>query len=88
VWPGGRTLTVRCCVDWSEQRHHLAGGLATALLTLLIDLDWICRAPKGRYLTGISAGMAGLQEVSGTRPTRWRSGDAAPNPVAHVPLAQ
>jgi DNA-binding transcriptional ArsR family regulator len=39
---------LRFCVDWTEQRHHLAGRLGAALLTALIDKRWIVRRPQGR----------------------------------------
>ncbi len=80
--PAGRPLTVRYCVDWSEQRHHLAGGLGAALLARLLELDWIRRAPKGRALTVTPAGTAGLHEVFGILATRWHGGRAEPGPVA------
>ena len=63
--PGGRPLTVRYCVDWSEQRHHLAGGLGAALLARLAVLDWIRRAPRGRAVTLTPAGAQGLRDVFG-----------------------
>ncbi|MGH7883508.1 MAG: transcriptional regulator, partial [Candidatus Dormibacteraceae bacterium] len=34
---------IRYCIDWSEQRHHLAGTIGRGLLTRLIELGWICR---------------------------------------------
>ncbi len=38
---------LRYCIDWSEQRHHLAGAVGRALLTRLLDLGWVrhARAP-------------------------------------------
>lgn len=32
--------TVRCCVDWTEQRHHVAGQLGRALLDALRAARW------------------------------------------------
>lgn len=83
--PGGRRLTVRYCVDWSEQRHHLAGGLGRALLTRLLELDWIRRAPRGRALAVTPAGVAGLQEVFALPPERWRAGEPEAGPAAGTP---
>jgi DNA-binding transcriptional ArsR family regulator len=51
---------VRYCVDWSEQRHHLAGALGAALLSWLVDLDWVRRSPTSRALQVTDAGRAGL----------------------------
>ena len=42
---------VRYWLDWSEQRHHLAGPLGTALAGRLFDLDWIRRTSRRRGLS-------------------------------------
>lgn len=33
----------RACLDWSQRRHHLAGRYGDALLTRMIELDWLAR---------------------------------------------
>jgi DNA-binding transcriptional ArsR family regulator len=40
----------RICVDWSERRHHLAGGLGVALLTRITDLKWAKRENNSRIV--------------------------------------
>ena len=80
--PEGRPLTVRYCVDWSEQRHHLAGGLGAALLKRLVDLEWIRRAPKGRAVTLTPAGARGLRDVFGLGDLQEE--DAAPASADHA----
>lgn len=62
--PGRRPL-VRYCVDWSEQRHHLAGKLGAALADRLFELDWIRRLPAPRALRVTPEGEQGLYEVLG-----------------------
>ncbi len=58
---GRRTRPViRYCVDWSEQRHHLAGALGASLATRLFELGWVEPAPRGRAVFPTSAGAAGL----------------------------
>ncbi len=57
--PGGRSA-IRYCVDWSEQRHHLSGGLGRALLRRLSELDWLRRASGSRAVTLTEAGRRGL----------------------------
>ena len=42
--PRGR-VAVRPCLDWSERRHHLAGGMADALLDHLLTNGWLRRHP-------------------------------------------
>jgi hypothetical protein len=60
-----RRRTVRYCVDWTEQRHHLAGGLGRGLLDRLTGLDWIRAARGDRAVTITPAGRDGLREVFG-----------------------
>lgn len=38
----------RQCLDWSERRYHLAGGVGAALAQRLFELEWIQRIPKNR----------------------------------------
>ena len=52
---------MRYCLDWSEQRHHLAGSLGAALADRFLALDWIRRSPQSRALTVTDAGRAGLR---------------------------
>lgn len=43
-----RRPLLRFCLDWSEQRHHLAGRLGAHVLTAFIDAGWITRTPGQR----------------------------------------
>ena len=38
------------CLDWTERRFHLAGGLGAALLARFLDARWVVRRPDGRAL--------------------------------------
>jgi DNA-binding transcriptional ArsR family regulator len=60
-----RRPLIRYCVDWSEQRHHLAGSLGAAICSRLFELSWIKRAPKGRAVFVTPEGAKGLQESLG-----------------------
>jgi hypothetical protein len=60
----GRPL-VRYCVDWSEQRHHLAGAVGASLARRLFDLGWLRRADRGRAVHVTPAGAARLRETFG-----------------------
>jgi DNA-binding transcriptional ArsR family regulator len=64
--PGRRPL-VRYCIDWSEQRHHLAGGLGAALCTRLFELGWIRRAARSRAVHVTDAGEHGIERSFGVR---------------------
>lgn len=37
---------VRCCLDWSERRPHIGGGLGAALLDRVRDEGWIAAGPE------------------------------------------
>ncbi len=56
----GRRAPVRYCLDWSEQRHHLAGPLGTALTERLFALGWLRRTARRRVVVLTDAGRAGL----------------------------
>lgn len=62
--PGaGRRPFVGYCVDWSEQRHHLAGAVGAAVHDRLLELRWIVRQPRGRAVWLTPAGAEGLSET-------------------------
>jgi DNA-binding transcriptional ArsR family regulator len=54
--------TGRCCLDWTEQRHHLAGAVGRGLLARFLELGWLVPSPKGRALRLTDAGRAGFHE--------------------------
>ncbi len=56
---------IRYCVDWSEQRHHLAGSLGAALADRMFDLGWVSRARRGRAVHLSETGLSGLRETFG-----------------------
>lgn len=57
---------IRYCIDRSEQRHHLAGGLGAALTSRLFELGWIERpASPHRAITVTDAGVNGLGSAFG-----------------------
>ena len=61
----GQRAPIRYCLDWSEQRHHLAGPLGAALTDRMIELDWLRRIDATRVLRITELGLAGLQETFG-----------------------
>jgi DNA-binding transcriptional ArsR family regulator len=62
--PARRPL-IRYCVDWSEQRHHLAGALGAALAAHMIDLGWVRRAQRSRAVHVTDTGYDGLSDRFG-----------------------
>jgi hypothetical protein len=57
------------CLDWSERRDHLAGGLAVALLKHALQHDWLRRTPGSRALKLTPPGVKALAPWIGSRPT-------------------
>lgn len=51
---------MRYCIDWTEQRHHLAGGLGRAVLDRFLSAGWLRRAPHHRALTVTDTGRSAL----------------------------
>jgi DNA-binding transcriptional ArsR family regulator len=64
----GRRPLIRYCLDWTEQRHHLAGALGAGLARRLFELGWVCHAPTaGRAVRLTDEGRAGLADAFGVR---------------------
>jgi DNA-binding transcriptional ArsR family regulator len=58
--PASRRPLLRFCLDWSEQRHHLAGSLGADLLAAFTTAGWITRAPRQRAVQLTPAGRQAL----------------------------
>jgi DNA-binding transcriptional ArsR family regulator len=56
---------IRYCIDWSEQRHHLAGALGAALADRTFELGWAKRARNTRAVHLTDDGREGLRETFG-----------------------
>ncbi len=57
------TRPLRYCIDWTEQAHHLAGPLGTAVTDHLFGLGWIARNNVPRSVDITDAGTAGLASL-------------------------
>lgn len=55
--------SARACRDWTEQRSHLAGPLGRALLTALLEADWLKPELRTRALRVTPAGEDGLRRL-------------------------
>lgn len=62
---------IRYCIDWSEQRHHLAGGAGRGLLNRLLELGWIRRASATRAVHVTETGQSGLADIFGVQPASY-----------------
>lgn len=63
----GRRPLIRSCIDWSEQRPHLAGALGAALADRLFELDWVRRSSSSRAVHLTETGAECLQVHLGLR---------------------
>ncbi len=53
------------CLDWTQRRPHLGGGLAAAITARLFELGWIERGPRLRSVRVTPAGRDGLAATFG-----------------------
>jgi DNA-binding transcriptional ArsR family regulator len=63
----GGTVGLRYCVDWTEQRHHLAGAVGRALTRRLVELGWVRRAERSRAVHVTPVGEREFARVFGVR---------------------
>jgi hypothetical protein len=61
---GGRPL-LRSCLDWTERRPHLAGGLGASLASTMIANGWISRHPSRRSVELTPDGARRLADALG-----------------------
>ena len=61
---GRGPVSLRYCVDWTEQRHHLSGVAGRALLARLLELGWLERDARTRAVRVVGDGQ-GLRNAFG-----------------------
>jgi len=60
----GRRPLCKLCLDWSERRSHLGGGLGAALLTGFLAGRWLTHG-EGRVLTFTRKGLREFEAAFG-----------------------
>lgn len=60
-------ILCRPCLDWSERRPHLAGGVGKALCAHSLEHGWVRRIDGTRALTITAKGQRTLSEAFGVR---------------------
>lgn len=68
---------LRPCMDWTERRHHLAGGLGAALAAELTRRGWLRHQSGSRIVTVTPDGYAGLDAWLAIDLDRLRESSAA-----------
>ncbi len=66
----GRRPLIRYCLDWSEQRPHLAGALGAALLARFVELGWVILRER-RVVQVTDLGRAPFERELGVDPGAW-----------------
>ena len=56
-----RRQFARACLDWTERRFHLGGGLGAAVYSATLEKDWFRRTTDGRALSVTDAGRLALR---------------------------
>ncbi|WP_255122992.1 transcriptional regulator [Rhodococcus sp. 14-2470-1b] len=56
-----RRPLLRACVDWTEQRHHIAGTLGAEICRTFVDAEWITRKPRERAISLTPRGHRALE---------------------------
>lgn len=69
-----RRPAIRYCIDWSEQRHHLAGALGSGMLDRLTELGWLQRTSGTRAVRLTGTGKTGLAKTFGLQEPTPASG--------------
>jgi DNA-binding transcriptional ArsR family regulator len=57
----GRRPLCRCCLDWSERRHHLAGAVGAALFDEILARRWAVREASTRIVRFSTDGERKMQ---------------------------
>jgi DNA-binding transcriptional ArsR family regulator len=55
------------CLDWTENRPHLAGALGAAVCSAFVQAGWVRRRPDSRAVTLTPSGQSALAQLTGTR---------------------
>jgi DNA-binding transcriptional ArsR family regulator len=63
--PGSRRPFCRPCLDWSERRWHIAGGVGAGLCRRAFERGWIERQRDSRALLVTVAGREGFADTFG-----------------------
>ncbi len=67
-----RRPVLRPCLDWTERRHHLAGGMGAAVAGELARRGWIAPREGSRIVSVTPAGVSGLRDWLGVDLERLR----------------
>lgn len=60
-----RRPLLRPCLDWTERRHHLAGGMGAAVAAEMMRRNWLLPREGSRIVSVSPAGADGLRDWLG-----------------------
>ena len=60
-----RRHVCRLCLDWTERRPHIAGGVGAAITKRYFDLGWIDRMKRSHAVIVTPLGRQGFQKIFG-----------------------
>lgn len=60
-----RRHSSRLCLDWTERRHHIAGGLGAAITKRFFDLGWMERMKRSHAVIVTPLGRRGFRKTFG-----------------------
>ena len=78
--PSSRQPLLRPCLDWTERREHLAGGLGDALCAALLARNWVTKRPGTRAVSLTGQGRRALAERGMTWATDTDQATDIPSP--------
>ena len=62
---GDGYVSLRYCVDWTEQRHHVSGVVGRALFMRMLELAWLERDGRTRVVRVTEPGRRALRDAFG-----------------------
>ncbi|MDO0910628.1 metalloregulator ArsR/SmtB family transcription factor [Streptomyces sp. DT2A-34] len=67
---GGSSAAVRHCVDWTSDKHHLAGRVGAAILSAFLAEGWVTQKRDSRILVVGHEGKRAIARWLGMAPER------------------
>lgn len=63
ILKASRRSFARCCLDWTERKHHIGGALGAAILKQAVNRHWVRIKPNSRIAVVTAAGESAFQQL-------------------------